>query len=552
MWKCINCDKENADNQGRCVCGYDRTTEYTRYFTITQLHANEMEQYSQQTFGNENAKAWMDWAISVKQQIQDMEDAVAETIMKQMKQYYETIVHSQMIKMVHAFVLDKNAEKNICADETKQQWLRANTESLPEDVKWNLEGNLWLFGVDRPKDAKKAVQAYIKSAQLGSSDALVNLGNCYVYGKSLERNLRKARDCYIEASELGNEIAHQNLKILSQKIVEEKNQRWKENILMSDWGNWSTNEERPEAKVLGSKITRKEIVSVTILDTLAHMPVNSWDVSQNKDKKVMAWVKRNRGKYDLYIAGEGGINAQNCANLFGGYINVERICLNGHFHTDYAESLICLFDNCYKLREVDVSTLNTANTTNMRGMFGECRSLTFIDLSNFNTSKVVTMYAMFYGCTGLGQLDVSSFDTSNVTNMEFMFSKCEKLQTLDISTFNTSNVTNMYAMFTNCQSLKNLNMKNLDTSSVENMGFMFSKCARIKKLDVRSFDTSKVTDMGSMFMDCTSLEELDVSNFNTRSVTKISWMFYGCYCITAKKIAHFDMRNVKEKQNMLN
>ena len=161
MWKCSNCNKENLDNQNRCICGYERTTEYTTYRTCTQMSVKEMENYSQQTFGNKTAKEWMDWAISVKQKIQDMDETVGKNVIEQMKKYFETITMNQI---VHTFILSNKIEKDICDEEIKKQWSQIKTENLPEDEKWNLEGNLWLFGVGRPKDASKAVQAYIKSA----------------------------------------------------------------------------------------------------------------------------------------------------------------------------------------------------------------------------------------------------------------------------------------------------------------------------------------------------------------------------------------------------
>ena len=54
------------------------------------------------------------------------------------------------------------------------------------------------------------------------------------------------------------------------------------------------------------------------------------------------------------------------------------------------------------------------------------------------------MYYMFRGSQA--QLDLSSFDTSNVTNMSSMF-RDSQATTLDLSSFDTSKVTTMYHMF---------------------------------------------------------------------------------------------------------
>ena len=183
---------------------------------------------------------------------------------------------------------------------------------------------------------------------------------------------------------------------VSEPTVVEDEEKWIDNILMEDSDGWASYDERPFATVLGSEILRQDILSVTILDTLADAPADCWDVSQDQNGLVLAWVEPNETKYDLYIAGEGGINAKNCAKLFAGYSNAERIDLNGNFHTDYAEDMTSLFDNCHSVKNLDVSDFNTEHVTSMYGMFAECQSLMTLDVSNFDTSNVTTMYAMFF------------------------------------------------------------------------------------------------------------------------------------------------------------
>ena len=112
-----------------------------------------------------------------------------------------------------------------------------------------------------------------------------------------------------------------------------------------------------------------------------------------------------------------------------------------------------LFYFCTKATNIDISSVDTSNTTNMRGMFGNCYNLTSLNVSNFNTSKVTNMKEMFNGCLVLTSLNTSSFDTSNVTDMERMFCDCREITSLDVSSFNTSKVTKMYRMFSNCYKL---------------------------------------------------------------------------------------------------
>ncbi|MCD8118349.1 MAG: protein kinase, partial [Lachnospiraceae bacterium] len=116
--------------------------------------------------------------------------------------------------------------------------------------------------------------------------------------------------------------------------------------------------------VFGSEWTRDVIAAITILDTLEDEPADSWDVSEDGDRTVKAWVKEEKGKYHLYLGAEGGI-----------------------FAPADSSYLFCYYENC-----------------------------TYIEWNgSFDTSNVTSMYGMFYGCNRLTELDVSGFDTSNVT-----------------------------------------------------------------------------------------------------------------------------------------
>ena len=81
---------------------------------------------------------------------------------------------------------------------------------------------------------------------------------------------------------------------------------------------------------------------------------------------------------------------------------------------------------------------------------------------------------MFYGCSSLKELDLSSFDTSQVTNMSDMFCECEALLTLDLSSFDTSQVADMSSMFYRCSSLKKLNVSSFNLNQLRTALWIFS------------------------------------------------------------------------------
>ena len=214
-----------------------------------------------------------------------------------------------------------------------------------------------------------------------------------------------------------------------------------------------------EVPVFGSGYQRKQIASVTFLDTLADAPEDAWDVSEAGDGRVMAWVTPSNELYDLYIAAEGGINAANaCEDLFAGYSNAETISFGEAFHTTGATDMSCMFLGCEALTKLNLNNFNTSNVQYMNHMFRNCDALTELNLSSFDTSSVNNMRYMFAESGALTNLNLSSFDTSSVLDMQHMFYYCYTLTELDLSNFDASSVYSIDCMFLDCKSLRNLTL----------------------------------------------------------------------------------------------
>lgn len=311
---------------------------------------------------------------------------------------------------------------------------------------------------------------------------------------------------------------------------------WSDNILMAV---------DKDDRVLGSQIQRPSIKTITFVDSLEDNTYftfsNVWDVSADRNQRVMAWIMpRTDGFYDLYIGGNGGVAANvDSRHLFSGYVNVEQIRINGKFHTDNTTDMSNMFDSCNSLTNVDVSGFNTSNVKDMGWMFAFCENLISVDVSGFDTSKVTRMSSMFWKCESLMSVDVSGFDTSNVTDMGYMFADCYKLANVDVSGFDTSNVTVMYQMFMGCESLMSVDVSGFKTSNVKSMTQMFLGCINLTNVDVSGFDTSNVTEMKWMFASCESLTSVDVSGFDTSNVTDVAQMFRGCTSLTDLDVSNF-------------
>jgi surface protein len=214
--------------------------------------------------------------------------------------------------------------------------------------------------------------------------------------------------------------------------------------------------------VFGRKMDRKQIATIYFRNKKENIGEDAWDVSEQQNGSVMAWIKWEFTGASLYIAANGPVTAnRNCSCLFYGYENLLNI-----FHLRF---------------------LQTDRTENMSHMFGKCSSLITLDLS--------------------------SFDTSWVEDMGYMFAECENLKTLDLGHFDTSHVTSLDALFCNCKSLENLDLSSFDTRKTEIMRHMFSGCDSLKTLDISSFDLNQIHKYGSdSFMDKTGLSDLQQVN----------------------------------------
>ena len=316
--------------------------------------------------------------------------------------------------------------------------------------------------------------------------------------------------------------------------------------------------------------------SITSIDTKEDIlvpgsAIESWDVSEAGDGSVIAYLEDDgsgNSTYKLTIGGDGVLIAPtNCGNLFRGFSNLTSIDLSSldtsqttsmsdmflytnalteldisNFDTSKVTNMVRMFRES-GLTNLDVSNFNTSNVTTMQEMFNRS-GLSSLDVSNFNTSNVTNMGGMFYGIK-VTSLDVSNFDTSKVQNMSNMFAVCSNLQRLNLSNFNTSQVRTMMAMFDACTSLTYLNVSSFNTSKVTNMQSMFRSLYVINELDLTSFDTSNVTDMASMFTNSSALEELDLTSFNTSKVTNMGAMFFGTSSLTEIRVSNlWDMSSV--------
>lgn len=213
--------------------------------------------------------------------------------------------------------------------------------------------------------------------------------------------------------------------------------------------------------------------------------------------------------------------------------------------TSSVRSFADVFQDCSSLRSVNLAGWDTSSGKDFRQMFYRCASLEEIDISSFKTSASTSFEQMFYGCSSLRSLDLSHFDTSAATTFASMFYNCASLAILDVSMFDTSAATDLSQAFYGCKSLTELDLSRASTAKVQTFYGMFSGCSGLKRIDLSLFDTSSAVSLSYLFADCSKLEAVNVVGINTSSVIDFNHMFSGCTSLASLDLSSFDTAAAK-------
>ena len=120
-----------------------------------------------------------------------------------------------------------------------------------------------------------------------------------------------------------------------------------------------------------------------------------------------------------------------------------------------------MFENCYLLKELDLSRWNVINIGGMGYLFSGCQKLSNLDISTWRTPRLTYVEFMFGYCSSLKELDLSHFDVSNVTDMAHLCYGCKSLEKLNLSGWGNNKCRypeDKYRMFYHCESLRELNL----------------------------------------------------------------------------------------------
>ncbi len=180
------------------------------------------------------------------------------------------------------------------------------------------------------------------------------------------------------------------------KIIDSNNpvlQSWES----SDRTDFHSNEYR-------SKITKAKFA---ICDKVPENKIESWDVSEAKNKSVMAWVESDGADgYILTIASKTKIIANPISNyIFYQMTNLTEIENIEVLDTSMVKQFDSMFRNCENLTNLDLSSLSFKNVKSVRYMFSGCINLNNLKLSEINyksgIDNSIEFWSMFYNCKKL-------------------------------------------------------------------------------------------------------------------------------------------------------
>lgn len=229
-----------------------------------------------------------------------------------------------------------------------------------------------------------------------------------------------------------------------------------------------------------------------------------------------------------------------------------------YMNEDASEMFRDINGGAKKIKEIDISGINTSRVKNMSKMFqADYNIYEKIILGDIDTSNVENMSGMFasYGNYSIGQevetLNLSRFNTSKVKNMSGMFMGTHS-PVIDLTHFDTSNVEDMSHMFRNNHTLKRVNLAGLNVKKVRNVTNMFTSSSisetALKEINMSGWQLDQVTDLGGLFESLVKLESINLSNFSAKNALSMRNTFFNSTSLKELDLSTFTIEKVKNME----
>lgn len=208
---------------------------------------------------------------------------------------------------------------------------------------------------------------------------------------------------------------------------------------------------------IGSNINRQiSSYAQHFVQSFDEPPSNAVDISLFKEGSVKTWY--DSSSYTQYWWSVSGVLSlhDNSSKLFESKSRLVDVDLN-NVDFRYVKNMSYLFSGCSNLISIlNFDSVDIRDVTNMAYMFNNCSKMKDLDLSGLNTQSVENMSYMFAGMSELEYIDISMLDTSSVQDATYMFYNDKKLNNLDFSNFDLSSIVKMHYMFYYCYALSDV------------------------------------------------------------------------------------------------
>ncbi len=134
--------------------------------------------------------------------------------------------------------------------------------------------------------------------------------------------------------------------------------------------------------------------------------LKSYDVTEEQNGRIIAWIVANESDFDLYIGSNEEIKAKSLKGLFQDML-IENIDFN-NFSTEETINFQDMFNNCQNLKKLNLNNFTTEKAKNLERMFANCENLLSLNFSNSIFNQDNNLNEMFYNCTTLKDLKLGT------------------------------------------------------------------------------------------------------------------------------------------------
>ena len=181
---------------------------------------------------------------------------------------------------------------------------------------------------------------------------------------------------------------------------------------------------------------------------------------------------------------------ENMRFMFHHCCNLKKIDFPSSFETKEVTNMKGMFKKCHLLEDLNLKYYNTEQVKDMSFMFDECTNLKeiTIDPNIFKTKETISMGHMFNKCYTLDNINLSSFTDDKIEFTCGMFSECHNLKKIDLPNFGTkghmNNKMKMQNMFNECSVLEKIDLSSFIVTDDDEMKDMFEGSNKIMEIKV--------------------------------------------------------------------